>query len=69
MSSDSPKPPYCSSMVRPNKPISRMPADDVRRVFVGVFEALRVRNDLLVHELANRVENRLLHVAEAGGLS
>ena len=68
MSSDSPRPPYSSGMVRPNRPISRMPVDDVGRVLVGVLERLGVRDDLLVDELPDRGQDLLLDVGESGGL-
>ena len=45
-----------------------MPVDDVGRVLVGVLEALRVRDDLLVDELADGLQDRGLHVGQAGRL-
>ncbi len=42
--------------------------DDVGRVLIGVLERLRVRNDLLVHEFANGVQDRDLYVRQSGCL-
>src|SRR5690606_5041795 len=42
--------------------------DDVRRVGVGVLQLLGVRDDLLVHEVADGRQDFLLDVGQACGL-
>jgi len=66
VSSDSPRPPCSSGMVRPEQAHLAHAVDDVLRVHVVVLEVLGVRDDLLVHELAYRRQDRLLHVGQSG---
>ena len=42
--------------------------EDVGGVLVGVLQPLRVRDDLLVGELPNGLQDRLLHIGQAGRL-
>jgi hypothetical protein len=51
---------------QPEQPHVAHALDDVGRVRVVVLQTLRVRDDLLAHELPHRGQDGLLHVGQAG---